>query len=219
VQARFGALSDVLTAIPSVDVDPDGNLTLRGDSNVLILVDGKPSPLFSGSKAGDNLQSFPAKDIERIELLTTPPPQYRAAGAAGVINIITRKRHKDGMTGSLQASGGNSGRSVVGAESSYATEAFSGSVSAGYRHDYRERLLESDVRSPLTPPALQQQATSVLDEQSYRDIPSAGARADYVLDERDSLNGSVSWLRRGGPRAYTQTDTTLDATGTVTGAT
>jgi len=49
LQASFGTLSDVLTDIPSVDVDPDGNLTLRGDSHVLILIDGKPSPLFSGS--------------------------------------------------------------------------------------------------------------------------------------------------------------------------
>jgi len=104
VQATFGTLSDVLGAIPSVDVDPDGIVSLRGDSNVLILVDGKPSPLFSGSKAGDNLQSFPASDIERIEVLTTPPPEFKTEGAAGVINIITRKKHPQGLAGSLQAS-------------------------------------------------------------------------------------------------------------------
>jgi outer membrane receptor for ferrienterochelin and colicin len=112
LQASFGTLSNVLTDIPSVNVDPDGNLTLRGDSHVLILIDGKPSPLFSGSQAGDNLQSFPAAEIERIEVITTPPPQYRAAGAAGVINIITRKGRKQGTAGSVRASQGNDGRSV-----------------------------------------------------------------------------------------------------------
>ncbi len=77
LQASFGTLSDVLADIPSVNVDPDGMLSWRGDSHVLILVDGKPSPLFSGANAGENLQSFPAENIERIEVLTNPPPQAR----------------------------------------------------------------------------------------------------------------------------------------------
>src|SRR5262249_1438995 len=86
--STFGTTSDILTAIPSLDVDPDGTVSLRGDTNVLILIDGKPSTLFQGSAAGDNLQSIPASDIESIEILTTPPAQFKAEGAAGVINII-----------------------------------------------------------------------------------------------------------------------------------
>ena len=109
LQATFGTLSTVLTDIPSVNVDPDGILTLRGDSHVLILIDGKPSPLFSGAGAGDNLQAFPAANIDRIEVITIPPPQYQAAGAAGVINIITRKRRKEGIANSVRASQGNDG--------------------------------------------------------------------------------------------------------------
>ena len=61
VQSTFGTLGDVLSVIPSVDVDPDGVVSLRGDTNVLILIDGKPSTQFSGTAAGDNLQSIPAK--------------------------------------------------------------------------------------------------------------------------------------------------------------
>lgn len=57
-------------------MDPDGIVSLRGDRNVLILIDGKPSAQFSGASAGDNLQSIPAKDIERIEILTIPPAQF-----------------------------------------------------------------------------------------------------------------------------------------------
>ena len=216
LQASFGTLSDVLTDIPSVNVDPDGNLTLRGDSHVLILIDGKPSPLFSGSRAGDNLQSFPAADIERIEVITTPPPQYRAAGAAGVINIITRKSHKEGTTGSVRASQGNDGRSVVGADSSYRSEKLSVSVTAGFRHDERQKLLVSDVHSPLTPAASTLDSRSVLLEQSRRGVPSASAHAEYGLDEKDSMSGSFSWLKTGGPRNYPQTTTTTNASGTVT---
>ncbi|MHB8477731.1 MAG: TonB-dependent receptor plug domain-containing protein, partial [Steroidobacteraceae bacterium] len=100
VQSTFGTLGDVLSVIPSVDVDPDGIVSLRGDTNVLILIDGKPATQFSGTAAGDNLQSIPAKDIERIEILTTPPAQFKADGAAGVINIITRKKRPEGGSGS-----------------------------------------------------------------------------------------------------------------------
>src|SRR5258707_14267789 len=139
VQASFGSVGDVLTAIPSVDVDPDGKVSLRGDSNVLILIDGKPSTQFSGSAAGDNLQSIPAKDIERIEVLTTPPAQFKADGAAGVINIITRKKRPQGLAGLLQGSLGNGGRSVVGADASYSSERLTASVTGGFRHDVRER--------------------------------------------------------------------------------
>jgi outer membrane cobalamin receptor len=216
LQANFGTLSNVLTDIPSVNVDPDGILTLRGDSHVLILIDGKPSPLFSGSRAGDNLQSFPAANIERIEVITTPPAQYRAAGAAGVINIITRKGHKEGIAGSVRASQGNDGRLVVSADSSYRAEKLSVSVDAGFRHDERQKLLESDMRSPLTPAASTLNSRSVLLEQSRRGVPSASTHAEYALDEKDSVSGSFSWLRIGGPRNYPQTTTTTDASGTVT---
>ena len=86
----------------------------RGDTKVLILIDGKPSSQFAGAAAGDNLQSIPAKDIERIEVLTTPPAQFKADGVAGVINIITRKQPPGGASGSLQASAGSGGRYVLG---------------------------------------------------------------------------------------------------------
>ncbi len=126
-----------------------GIVSLRGDTKVLILIDGKPSSQFAGSSAGDNLQSIPAKDIERIEVLTTPPAQFKADGGAGVINIITRKKHPEGMTGSVQASG-TGGRSVLGADSSYSSGPLTASVSAGYRQDYRERRIQSGVVAPDT---------------------------------------------------------------------
>jgi len=217
LQASFGTLSDVLADIPSVNVDPDGILSLRGDSHVLILVDGKPSPLFSGSNAGENLQSFSAANIERIEVLTNPPPQYRAAGAAGVINIITRKGHKEGITGSVRASEGNDGRSVMNGNSSYRSQELTVSVDAGFRRSERRKLLESDIRSPLTPPASTLDSRDMLLEHSWRDVPSASAEVQYALDEKDSMSASVSWQRDAGPRNYTQTTTTTNADGKVTG--
>ena len=83
-QTTLGTLSDLLNVIPSVDVDPDGIVSLRGDTNVLILIDGKPATQLQGASAGDNLQSISASDIERIEILTTPPAEFKAEGAAEI---------------------------------------------------------------------------------------------------------------------------------------
>src|SRR5579859_985370 len=143
-QTELGALSDVLSEIPSIDVDPDGVVSLRGDTNVLVLIDGKPATQLQGSKSGENLKSISAKDIERIEVLTTPPAQYKAEGAAGVINIITRKRRAEESTsGSLQGSLGDGGRSLVSANGSYGGKRLSAALNAGYREDYRQRTIES----------------------------------------------------------------------------
>src|SRR5579863_2328532 len=207
VQSTFGTLSDILSVIPSVDVDPDGIVSLRGDTNVLILIDGKPSTQFSGSAAGDNLQSIPASDIERIEVLTTPPAQFKADGAAGVINIITRKRRPQGAAGSVQGSLGSGGRSVVGADGSYSSAALTTSASASYRQDYRQRLTQSDVVAPDPTSGQLLNSTSSINERIRRAVPAVGLSAEYALSERQSVSGSVHWDERGGLRTYTELDT------------
>ncbi|HLQ13569.1 MAG TPA: TonB-dependent receptor [Steroidobacteraceae bacterium] len=214
VQSTFGTVSDVLSAIPSVDVSPDGNVSLRGDSNVLILIDGKPSAQFGGSAAGDNLQSMPAKDIERIEVITTPPAQFKADGAAGVINIITRKKRPEGFAGSLQGSLGSGGRSVAGVSSSYGSEALTASASAGFRQDYRQRRLASTVQATDPTTGQVSDSDSTLTERVRRQVPTAALSAKYALSDRQSISGSVSWTERGGLRTYTQ----LNESGTPSGA-
>jgi outer membrane receptor protein involved in Fe transport len=216
VQATFGTVSDVLSAIPSVDVDPDGNVSLRGDSKVLILIDGKPSAQFAGSAAGDNLQSVPAQDIERIEVMTTPPAQFKADGAAGVINIITRKKRPDGLAGSFQGSLGSGGRSVVGADTSYSAGRLSVSATGGFRHDYRQRMLESDVRAPNAPATQLLDNNSSLSERVRRQVPTLGVKAEYALDDRQSVSGSVRWNKRGGLRTYAQLNDRITPAGVLT---
>jgi outer membrane receptor for ferrienterochelin and colicin len=208
--------SDVLNAIPSVDVDPDGKVSLRGDSNVLILIDGKPSTQFSGSAAGDNLQSIPAKDIERIEVITNPPAQFKADGTAGVINIITRKKRPEGLAGSLQGSLGSGGRSVVGTDASYSSGPLTASVTGGFRHDVRQRMVDSDVHALATPVAQPLDSNSSLNERIRRQVPMVGASAEYALDDRQSVRGSVNWMERGGLRTYTQLNNSATPSGVLT---
>lgn len=95
-----GTANDILTNIPSVSVEPDGGVKLRGSDNVRILIDGKPSGLVS-FKGGAGLQSLQASMIERVEVITNPSARYEAEGMAGIINIILKKDRKQGFNGSV----------------------------------------------------------------------------------------------------------------------
>ncbi len=95
-----GNANDILTNIPSVSVDAEGGIKLRGSDNVKILIDGKPSGLVS-FKGGSGLQSLQASMIEKVEVITNPSARYEAEGMAGIINIILKKDQKQGFNGSF----------------------------------------------------------------------------------------------------------------------
>jgi outer membrane receptor protein involved in Fe transport len=219
-QSTLGTLSDLLNVIPSVDVDPDGAVSLRGDTNVLILIDGKPATQLQGSKAGDNLQSISASDIERIEILTTPPAQFKAEGAAGVINIITRKRGaRESASASLTGSLGNGGRWLVGGNGSYGGKQFTASLTAGFREDYRERTIQSVVIGPDPTTGQVLESQDHASQLIRRNIPSVGVSGEYDPNDRQALAVSGNWLSRGGLRTYTQYDVSTLESGAVTSAT
>ena len=105
--ARAGGTAiDVLENVPSLTVDIDGGVSLRGSEGVRILVDGKPSGLV-GLGDASGLRSFPANLIDRIEIITNPSARYEAEGQAGIINIILKKDKKKGFNGSVDITGGH----------------------------------------------------------------------------------------------------------------
>ena len=96
-----GNLQDVLQNVPSVSVDPDGTVSLRGSSNVKFLVNGKPSALLGIDDGANALQAIPADQIDKIEVITNPSSKFDASGTAGILNIVLKKTAKTGFNGSV----------------------------------------------------------------------------------------------------------------------
>jgi outer membrane receptor protein involved in Fe transport len=128
---KGGTASDVLDNVPSVDVDVEGNVSLRGNENVRILIDGKPSALV-GLSGTDALRQLPADAIERVEVITSPSARYDAEGTAGILNIILRKGKARGLNGSINATIGDPKQYQIAANINLRTKKLNLFTNLGY---------------------------------------------------------------------------------------
>ncbi len=132
LQTQAGApIGDALRNLPGVNVDVQGNVSIRGDSNVVILVDGKPSSLFSGPGRAQVLESLPADQYERAEVLTNPSTEFSPNGSAGIINLISKKSHGAASSGSVRAMEGTNDHWRLGASANYVSGPISLTLNAG----------------------------------------------------------------------------------------
>ena len=134
LQATTGSIADALRNVPSVEVDVQGNVSLRGNSGVTILVDGKPSGLFNGEGRADALQQMPADQIERVEVMTNPSAAYSPEGTAGIINLVTKKTRRQARSATVKATVGSGDRYNLGVSSSVMAGPLTLAGDAGFRH-------------------------------------------------------------------------------------
>ena len=139
IMAQSGSASDILKNIPSVEVNIDGEVSLRGSTDVMILINGRPSPLMGRSRA-EVLQQLPANSIERIEVITNPSARYKPEGTSGIINIVLKKNTKAGWNGSAVANAGNNDRYNGGITLNYKPGKINVFGNYNIRRDRRIRL-------------------------------------------------------------------------------
>jgi len=132
---KGGTISDVLDNVPSVSVDVEGTVALRGNENVRILINGKPSGLV-GLSSTDALRQLPAEAIEKVEVITSPSARYDAEGTAGILNIILRKSKLQGLNGAITTNVGYPKAAGISGNINYRTGDFNFFTTTGY--SYRE---------------------------------------------------------------------------------
>jgi outer membrane receptor protein involved in Fe transport len=209
LQATTGSIADALRNLPSVDVDVQGNLSLRGDQNVTILVDGKPSPQFDGQGRADALQQLPADQIERVEVITNPSAALNPEGTGGVINLITKTSRGAGTTGSAYVTAASGGLKRAGANFGYNSPklAVTGSLAGNYQHNKQHNTQVIEALDPVSGQLLKSE-----DDGQGRNLtrgPTARLSVTYTPETKDQITGSASFnesLAQGHPFDHYVTD-------------
>jgi outer membrane receptor protein involved in Fe transport len=129
LMVKGGTVSDVLDNIPSVTVDVEGNIALRGNENVRVLIEGKPSNAINVSEA---LRLFPADAIDKVEVITNPSARYEAEGGGGIINIILKKGKNQGINGTFIGNVGDPKNNSLNGTLNYKTKEFNLFTTQGY---------------------------------------------------------------------------------------
>ena len=135
LSVQGGSANDVLNNITSIEVDQDGNISLRGEGKVTILIDGRPSSL-SGGNGKNLLSGIPAGSIERIEIVTNPSAKYDPDGTSGIINVVLKKNIRLGLNGNVTLSAAT-GNAYTGSTSmNMRNTKFN--IFGNYAYDYKE---------------------------------------------------------------------------------
>ena len=141
LMSSSGSASDLMQNIPSIDVDMDGSVSLRGNSNVTILINGKPSAMMGAKTRGDALNQLSASSIERIEVITNPSAEYKPDGMSGIINIVLKNDAKQGLNGTLNANVGSYGRQNAGLNLNYGLDRLNLFGGYTFRRDRYDRSI------------------------------------------------------------------------------
>ncbi|WBV56872.1 TonB-dependent receptor [Chryseobacterium daecheongense] len=187
IVSKGGNLQDVLSNVPSVSVETDGTVSMRGSSNVKFLINGKPSALLGIDDGANALQSIPADQIDRIEVITNPSSKFEASGTAGILNIILKKNKKTGFNGSVVGTLGYLPQTSLNTNLSWRKGKFNWFLNGG--GGYRESKNTSRNNSIFS-----SGTTSQIDNESItkskNDNYNASAGVVYDINDKTSVNAS-----------------------------
>lgn len=192
---KGGTVSDVLDNIPSVSVDVEGNVSLRGNENVRVLIDGKPSNAINIAEA---LKLIPADAIDKVEVITNPSARYDAEGSGGLLNIILKKGKNNGLNGTFIATTGYPDNHGLSGTLNFKDEEFNVFTTQGYnyRSNPGNSYLETDYLNP------QAGAPNFILETRENDRLSKGYNGNFgmewYLDKSTSWTNSLNYRKSSG---------------------
>jgi outer membrane receptor protein involved in Fe transport len=197
VSSSNGSAADALGNVPSVGVDPDGTVSLRGNTNVQILVDGKPSAMLQGDGRGAMLQAMPAEDIDSIEVINNPGAEFGNEGGGGpILNLVMKRSRRPGGQGVVNANYGTTGRynSMLGG--GYNSGRWGMQGRAFVRHDGRNSTgdTERDRIDPRT--GVDQHTTQTSTSTGLNDMAGVSGQLSYNLGQDDTLEANAGYTKR-----------------------
>ncbi len=206
--AGGATVSDALNNVPSVTVDVDGAIALRGNENVKILINGKPSAI-AGFGSTDALRQLPAEAIERVEVITSPSARYDAEGTAGILNIILKKEKTLGLNGSLSTSIGVPLNSNASGNINLRTDKFNIFNTTGvyyrnspgnayFNNKYFTRTILDDNGNPIS---IDPQFDQVIEDRRYDRMGkgfNTNLGIEYFLSEKSSITASGFYRKSDG---------------------
>ena len=186
-------VADTLNKVPSLAVDPDGAVTLRGKGNVQILIDGKPSAMMQGDNRAAALAALPAADLESVEVINNPGAQFGNDGGGSVINLVMRRERSPGGFASVNANVGTSGRYNTSIFGIYTAGRMSLQGSAYRRHDGRDSTGET-VRERINPvTGLAARSTRLSQGEGRSDSAGFNGSFSFNVGQRDTVAMTASY--------------------------
>ncbi len=193
-----GDATDVMRKVPTLSVDPSGNVQLRGAS-VKVLIDGKPSGTMAASTA-DALKMIPAEQIKSVEVITSPSAKYDAEGSGGIVNIITKKSNAQGLSGNVSASAGtrqNNGSLNLTARSGRLSVNGNLASNVAYAQDSRVDVINNTLFTDGSTNNIAQKGITKWNRGSY----NGGLGVDYDVNAYNNISSTAKFTRftNGGP--------------------
>jgi outer membrane receptor protein involved in Fe transport len=209
ITATGGTALDALQNVPSITVDMDGNVSLRGSANVTVLIDGRPSSITGGDRSGV-LETIPASSIQNIEIITNPSAKYDPDGMSGIINIVLKKNKLKGINGNIEAGIGTGVNYNGSLNLAYRNEKFNiyGGYSINHYAGYRNFNQTTETWSDLGYNKLIQSRSG--DHLKHSNLIKFGT--DFYLNDKNTLGfgvtGNIADNNRTGDMIYKSYDST-----------
>lgn len=195
ITATGGSLAEALKNAPSIQSDAEGNVTLRGNSNFTVLIDGRPSPL----KGSEALLQMPANLVQNVEIMTNPSAKYEAEGTAGILNIVTKKQKVQGLNTLLNVTWGTGEKYGANLNLNYKISKFNFTLGADIKDDQAPFKITGINSDTLSQQLLKKQ-TIIGSGNLHRYGRTLNLGIDYAINDKNSLILTAATGDRAFPR-------------------